>query len=432
MHNSQALQWLPYPTDSSLDIKVEPRTETPLISPPSSPSLTNTTLSTTLCRRRSGSPKRQRPYPPLITRFDNRVRPSADPKMSSPYNGQWSARGGSVGSGRSSNERSSDDEQQMAYSTANYSASSAIDRPTSSSSSLSGAIGDPRILPSSSRYPGPSPGGMNEALAWPAGHIQPSMLPSQSSMYLPPFYDSAEADINAMGYHDYRNDSSPSSSFTSPPFTDPYRQYETFPAHPPSSSSGSPYLAPPQEEIRNLRRRVKELERASEQDNQRIRMLQMELNSNSSPRLSTSQSFQESWKHRTEARQRQFCSLNRAGNALCAWHDSRRERRVHPPRMAPPGFLNCGCSFEEALFEESLSRHGVGSYLPGENVRMDPALRNPLLKLLQERYGYRDGDFERDPRTGDWVAGDGPAKWEQQLHAGVTNPRRPRADHDRR
>ncbi|KAK0211494.1 hypothetical protein IW262DRAFT_369047 [Armillaria fumosa] len=412
MHNSQALQWLPFPTDSSLDIKVEPRTETPLISPPSSPSLTNTTLSNTLCRRRSGSPKRQRPYPPLITRFDNRVRPSVDPKMSSSYNGQWSARGGSVGSGRSSNERSSDDEQQMAYSTTNYSASSAIDRPTSSSSSLSGAIGDPRILP---RYQGLSPGGMNEALAWPAGHTQPPVLPPQPSVY-PPFYDSTEADVNAMVYHDYRNDSSPPSSFTSPPFADPYRQYETFPAHPPSSSSGSPYLTPPQEEIRNLRRRVKELERASEQDNQRIRMLQMELNSNSSPRLSTSPSFQESWRLRTEARQRQFCSLNRAGNALCAWHDSRRERRVHPPRMAPPGFLNCGCSFEEALFEESLSRHGVGSYLPGEN----------------ERYGYRDGDFERDPRTGDWVAGDGPAKWEQQLHVGVTNPRRPRADHDRR
>ncbi|KAG7446787.1 uncharacterized protein BT62DRAFT_980425 [Guyanagaster necrorhizus] len=353
--------------------------------------------------------------------------------MSSPYNGQWTTRGGSVGSGRSSNERSSDDEQQMAYSAANHSASSAIDRPTSSSSSLSGAIGDPRILSSTSRFSGPPPGGMNEALVWPAGHSQPRMLPSQSSMYTGltshiPFYDPTEADVSAMGYHDYRNESSPLPSFTSPPFADTYRQYETLPAHSPSSSGSTS----PQEEIRNLRRRVKELERANEQDKERMRMLQMELNSNSSPRLSTSPSFQESWRLRTEARQRQFCSLNRAGNALCAWHDSRRERRVHPPRMAPSGYLNCGCSFEEALFEESLSRHGVGSYLPGENVRMDPALRNPLLKLLQERYGYRDGDFERDPRTGDWMAGDGPEKWEQQLHSGITNPRRPRADHDRR
>ncbi|KAK0421930.1 hypothetical protein EV421DRAFT_587254 [Armillaria borealis] len=315
-------------------------------------------------------------------------------------------------------DQDSDDQLDNLTALPSFSASSAIDRPMPSSPS--GAIGYPRILPSTSRFSGPSPGGMNEASDWPARQLKPPMPPSQSSMYLPPFYDSAEADVSAMAYHGYRNDS----SFTSPPFADPYRQYETFPAHPPSSSN-YPYLTPPQEEIRTLRRRVKELERASEQDSQHIQMLQMELNSNSSPQLSTSPSFQESWRLRTEARQRQFCSLNRAGNALCAWHDARRERRVHPPRLAPPGYLNCGCSFEEALFEESLSRHGVGSYLPGENVRMDPALRNPLLKLLQERYGYRDGDFERDPRTGDWVAGDGPAKWEQPTHVGVTDPRRP-------
>ncbi|KAK0194417.1 hypothetical protein F5146DRAFT_1035806 [Armillaria mellea] len=294
---------------------------------------------------------------------------------------------------------------------------SAVDRPMSSSPGLSGAIGDPRILPSTSRVSRPSLEGMNEALAWPIEHPQPLMPLSQSSMYnrfKPPFYDSSEADVNAMVYHNYRNESSQPSSFTSPSFTDPHGQYETLPTHPPSSSPGSPNSTSLEEEIRNLRRRVKELERESEQDKQSIRGLQNELNNNSS------------WMLRTEARRRQFCSPNRAGNALCAWHDARRERRVHPLRLAPPGYLHCGCSFEEALFEESLSRHGVGSYLPGENVRMDPALRNPLLKLLQERYGYRDGDFERDPRTGDWVAGDGPLKWEQPLNAGITNPRRPR------
>ncbi|KAJ7882191.1 hypothetical protein B0H14DRAFT_3433566 [Mycena olivaceomarginata] len=47
----------------------------------------------------------------------------------------------------------------------------------------------------------------------------------------------------------------------------------------------------------------------------------------------------------------------------------------------------------------------VGSYLPGETIRMYPALRNPLLKLLQQRYGYKDGDFERDPSTGDSIPG---------------------------
>jgi len=137
-----------------------------------------------------------------------------------------------------------------------------------------------------------------------------------------------------------------------------------------------------------------------------------------------SSSFQASWKARTEARKRMFCSLNRAGNALCAWHDSRRERRAFPPRNAPPGYLNCGCTHEEALFEESLARHGVGSYHPGETVRMDPALRNPLLKLLQQRYGYQDGDFERNSITGDWVEGEGPAYWEAQAHSGASARRR--------
>lgn len=132
-----------------------------------------------------------------------------------------------------------------------------------------------------------------------------------------------------------------------------------------------------------------------------------------------SPTFQASWNARTDARVRLFCSLNRAGNALCAWHDSRRERRAYPPRNAPPGFLNCGCSYEQALFEESLARHDVGSYHPGENVRMDPALRNPLLRLLQERYSYRDGDFERDPQTGRWIGDEGPTMWEQKVHAGV-------------
>lgn len=90
------------------------------------------------------------------------------------------------------------------------------------------------------------------------------------------------------------------------------------------------------------------------------------------------------WGHRTEARVRRFCALNRAGNALCAWHDSRRERRRYPPRNAPDNTLNCGCTYEQALFEESLARHQVGSYLPGENVRMDPMLRNALLRLLED------------------------------------------------
>ncbi|KAK2465618.1 hypothetical protein APHAL10511_002510 [Amanita phalloides] len=131
-----------------------------------------------------------------------------------------------------------------------------------------------------------------------------------------------------------------------------------------------------------------------------------------------SPSFQAGWDARTEARKKIFCSLNRAGNALCAWHDSRRERRKHAPRNAPPGKLNCDCTFEEALFEESLSRHGVSSYHPGEAVRMDPALRNPLLKLLERRYGYRDGDFDLDPISGTWSEGQSPDDWKRRSSEG--------------
>jgi hypothetical protein len=184
-------------------------------------------------------------------------------------------------------------------------------------------------------------------------------------------------------------------------------------------------------EVGQLRRRVRELEAESASARAALETMRVSTTGGSYCGLPTpvstppqSASFQTSWKARTEARKRMFCSLNRAGNALCAWHDSRRERRAFPPRNAPPGYLNCGCTHEEALFEESLSRHDVGSYHPGETVRMDPALRNPLLKLLQQRYGYQDGDFERNPITGDWVEGEGPAYWEAQAHSGASARRR--------
>ena len=49
---------------------------------------------------------------------------------------------------------------------------------------------------------------------------------------------------------------------------------------------------------------------------------------------------------------------------------------------------------------------------------MDPALRNPLLALLERRFGYRDGDFERDPTSGQWVEGEGAELWEAALNSG--------------
>ena len=206
----------------------------------------------------------------------------------------------------------------------------------------------------------------------------------------------------------------------------------------PSRSSHSPHSK--DEEIMRLHQRIRELELVNNSSRQRIRELETEVSRGVYPGglpspLPTPQpppTFDEEWRARTDARVKLLCSLNRAGNALCAWHDSRRERRAYPPRMAPPGHLNCGCSYEEALFEESLSRHDVGSYLPGESVRMDPALRNPLLKLLQERYGYRDGDFERDPVTGNWVEDEGAAKWEHRVASGQSYSRRNRTESDRR
>jgi hypothetical protein len=234
-----------------------------------------------------------------------------------------------------------------------------------------------------------------------------------------------------------------------------------------STSMASPLMATsPQrgpasserDENRSLRRRIQEMELTHQSLCERIQFLESELQSAGLSQWSTpptgasgsadvtrtgrssllsaltphSAPFKASWKSRTEARIRKFCSLNRAGNALCAWHDSRRERRAYPPRMAPPNHLNCGCTYEEALFEESLARHGIGSYHPGESVRMDPALRNPLLKLLQRRYEYQDGDFERDPITGGWVQGEGPQVWEQRLAvAGTSHSRKPRSEEQR-
>lgn len=193
----------------------------------------------------------------------------------------------------------------------------------------------------------------------------------------------------------------------SPPFTQPMGQPRPSPVH------ATPYTH--EDEIYRLRAKVGELQHAFQETRKKLddeRRMRMSLSSPGHTPPSSA-SFRESRKAREAARIKLFCSLNRAGNALCAWHDSRRERRVYPPRNAPPGYLNCGCTYQEALFEESLSRHHVGSYHPGETVRMDPALRNPLLKLLQRRYQYRDGDFEIDPNTGEWIAGEGHMLWEQ-------------------
>jgi len=218
---------------------------------------------------------------------------------------------------------------------------------------------------------------------------------------------------------------------------------------PPSNASSATLMdqsqnhtpTPMEEELAQLRTKVRELEfvndlvqlRVVELENERQKIMGGDVKPSigPTPNPPVDSDFQSSWDKRTDARIKRFCSLNRAGNALCAWHDSRRERRAYPPRMAPPGTLNCGCTYEEALFEESLSRHKVGSYLPGEMVRMDPALRNPLLALLKWRYNYKDGDFERDPLNGKWVDGEGEQVWQQKASTGSAgSSRRKQSDTD--
>ena len=200
---------------------------------------------------------------------------------------------------------------------------------------------------------------------------------------------------------------SPSNVFTHPRSAPSFDPLSLNISSPPTPGSVAP-AASPSQELEQLRQRARELEiinqfataRVEELEKERSTLRQRGTDGAPVPNAE----YLAEWDARTEARKRQYCSPNRAGNALCAWHDSRRERRAYPARMAPPNHLNCGCTFTEALFEQALASHGVGSYYPGESVRMDPALRTPLLKLLEWRYGYRDGDFDRDPVTGQWIS----------------------------
>ncbi|KAG9111565.1 hypothetical protein FRC07_008041 [Ceratobasidium sp. 392] len=179
---------------------------------------------------------------------------------------------------------------------------------------------------------------------------------------------------------------SPSNVFTHPrsaPAFDPLSLSLSSPPTPGSTANGS--AQSPNQELEQLRQRARELEIINQFATSRVEELEKErAMRHKQPEhgsIAPTVEFQAEWEARTEARKRQYCSPNRAGNA----------------------HLNCGCTFNEALFEQALAAHGVGSYYPGESVRMDPALRTPLLKLLEWRYNYKDGDFDRDPVTGQWV-----------------------------
>ncbi|KAG7091972.1 hypothetical protein E1B28_008361 [Marasmius oreades] len=367
--------------DPSAGIKVESQHDHFLISPPSSPSpalsspscSSLSTSSSSLCHRRSPDPYRPRPYP--SARGLHSI-----PTMSYSYTTKTNLRGPE----RRSSDGSGPIYHQDGMSNTNY--------------------------PMPASYDWPSPLMSNQAQQYSPGseyHISPSVVGG---------YDNSNV-LNSMEHYDQPFSNTPHPNARSSQVT---------------SSDHSSHS-----DVSSLQYRNCQLEESLRQCKERIRQLEAQhVRAPYTPPGSagvtppSSASFESSWKARTMARKRKFCSANRAGNALCAWHDTRRERRVYPPRNAPSGYLNCGCTDEEALFEESLARNGVGSYLPGDNVRMDPALRNPLLKLLQRRYGYRDGDFERDPRTGEWVTGEGHSKWEQESGP-ATNIRRSRSDRAR-
>ncbi|KIY70866.1 hypothetical protein CYLTODRAFT_370376 [Cylindrobasidium torrendii FP15055 ss-10] len=410
MQHTDTSRWFDYPLDTD-PLKVDViRPELSLLSPPTSPELIdNFPLEQTQRRSPKSPSRRHRPYP--STASDSRTAMSSGagydtwpPRSTRPQSQNQASAGAHT------------------YNSTSFTSTYA-DQPDRPTSSMSAWRGEPTSHARYSASPvntwATPPTIPQNTMGMDFGGMNMTHLESA----FPDLRGNASSSTTAAAYH-----GAPSFPDFQPPIFDSSMPSSTRA----SSTAGSSSLGSQQDtEVHMLRKRVQELERQHKRDQERIRAAEAASRSpesalSSSPGvLPVSPTFQESWRLRTEARKRQFCSLNRAGNALCAWHDSRRERRVYPPRMAPPGFLNCGCTYEEALFEESLSRHGVGSYLPGESVRMDPALRNPLLKVLQERYGYKDGDFERNARTGDWLPGQGHAYWEQQSQTSG-NPRRPK------
>jgi len=113
---------------------------------------------------------------------------------------------------------------------------------------------------------------------------------------------------------------------------------------------------------------------------------------------------------RTERRKSLRELLNRNSNRCCAWCESRRERRKYGPRQIPEGQMTCGCSIEDALFEDSLARNGVGS-IDTTRQRLDPELRRNLLSLLKKQYKYQDGDLDFDHDTLEWSSGGDAVSW---------------------
>ncbi|KAH7106912.1 hypothetical protein BKA62DRAFT_221305 [Auriculariales sp. MPI-PUGE-AT-0066] len=103
----------------------------------------------------------------------------------------------------------------------------------------------------------------------------------------------------------------------------------------------------------------------------------------------------------------------------CIWHALHPETILPNLGPTPDGMLDCGCTVDEGLFEEALTRNGVGHFMVEEDMIsgdvIESGLRGALLELLQRRFDYLDGLLEIDPHTGDWENGEGHDTWEEGL-----------------
>jgi hypothetical protein len=179
-----------------------------------------------------------------------------------------------------------------------------------------------------------------------ASYSSPYSNPSSGSFSSPspPYNNPAFTDQGSRGLQGSRNAGGDCSGT---PFLGPSTSSSS---HPPAASGREDW----DNELQRLRKRVNELELVNEHARNRIRSLETEIahdvygggqqqqQQQSSPFLPSApvphhphtgdgtsfspqpSHMQASWRARTASRVRMFCSLNRAGNALCSWHDSRR------------------------------------------------------------------------------------------------------------
>ncbi|KAH7100075.1 hypothetical protein BKA62DRAFT_801909 [Auriculariales sp. MPI-PUGE-AT-0066] len=147
---------------------------------------------------------------------------------------------------------------------------------------------------------------------------------------------------------------------------------------------------------------------------QQIIAQQAQLQAQRQVQSQAAQALHEEKRRRADARLKVLYPLNRNGISTCAWHGTRNKPKKYPARQAPPGFLNCGCTEKDALFEEALARLGVSS-LEANAERMHPDIRRALLRVLEGYYNYMDGDFDFDSNTSYWRNGQDPLSWKRKL-----------------